>query len=212
MGRTVTVKPHKLLQDFWGKQATSFQGVNVTEDAACQPDTGCILSLCGTRAVFERPIITGYRPSLKDATNLHLISVLCIARGSNVTIKQGMFSSCHLTPLAVYDPDTNVELDRCMVEGITAADDGAGMFVQGATVRIRSSTFKDNVADADGGAIAIWDHAHVTIIGSQFYNNTANWGGALDIASQSRVEIMPLRNGGPGEPRCSEQQSCTVLT
>ena len=192
VGGTITVKPHKLLQDFWGKQ--TFQGVKLTNDSACQPRKGCLLSLgCGTNATFNRPIITGYRPAPEDVTDLPLISVLCIGRGSSVTLRQGTFSSSQLTPLAIYDNNTVVDLEQCIFKGIRATDAGAAMFVRDATVRVRSSTFANNAAEseADGGAIAARDGARVSIMASKFYNNTGYWGGALHFDNQSQLEILP---------------------
>ena len=74
------------------------------------------------------------------------------------------------------------------------ADYGGAIFVDDATVSIQNSTFDDNTASDIGGALYAGlpnSTVILTLSGSSFHNNTANFGGAIGVM-HSDVEFSDL--------------------
>ena len=87
-----------------------------------------------------------------------------------------------------------VGAEGALLDGLTlrngAADDGAGLLLDGVSMTVRDCTFEDNAATNDGGAVAAINGASATVEASRFDSNVAGGSGgglAIDGASQATL-------------------------
>jgi hypothetical protein len=183
---SVTVTVHKQLQ-----QVLMLKGVKIADKGTCQLKPGgdpCLLLLCRSDAVFIEPVITG----VKYVGGVW--RALCLASSSKVTLRKGRFTSCGMPPIGIVGYETSVLVDQCSVQGNSPESGGAGMYIEDATVRVQSSTFKGNLAGVatkhNGGAISAALAAKLTIVDSTFHSNEAYNGGAVIAIENATVSIQ----------------------
>ncbi|KNC46250.1 polymorphic outer membrane protein [Thecamonas trahens ATCC 50062] len=78
------------------------------------------------------------------------------------------------------------------VSGATEPAVGAGIVIIGASsgVVLVNCTFARNVAEFDGGGISVFDGAPLEVIGSVFDSNSAEAGGALNVAGTAGSRVV----------------------
>jgi hypothetical protein len=81
------------------------------------------------------------------------------------------------------------EITNCTVCDNKASLRGAGLFATGANVVIRRCRFADNTARQGGGAIAVWEQAHVDVFDSLIESNEAEVGGGVVIPGDGSARI-----------------------
>jgi hypothetical protein len=183
---TVKIVVHEQLQNL-----LVHKGVVMAEKGTCQLwGPVCLLAICSSDAVLVDPVIVG----LTDLPGITLL--LCITHGSKVTLRKGTFASCGVTTIGIYNTDTSVLVDQCSVQG-NSGDAGAGIFHDEGTLRVQSSTFKQNKvpstsSDHAGGAIYVADGT-VAIVDSSFHSNEAYNGGAVAAVKRAAVSIQGSR-------------------
>mgnify|MGYP001807433552 FL=1 len=181
---TVTVAVHQQLQD-----VLVHKGVKtVSGEKSCElQGDPCLLLLCGSDAEFIRPVINGVQSV--DG----IWGVLCFDMGSKITLRKGQFTSCGMPIVGIFDYQASALVDQCTFQGNSGDRHGAGPVFDGATLLVKSSTFKGNVAvvanDNNGGAMYLI-HGSTTIVDSIFHSNEATNGGALFLAGSATVSIQ----------------------
>lgn len=222
-GGTITAQLHQELDNTLGPD-TALKGVQRAAEGDCGDiNWNCLLTICGSEAVFVNPSITAV--SMADAS---LAALVCVTGGSRVTFRKGTFASCRTPPLGIYDNDTSVLVDQCSAQGNTGDSAGAAILLDEGTLRVQSSTFKGNAASVSsqrhggaiyaanghlavvdttfnsneaysGGAIAAEGDTRLSIRGSQFTANRAGWSGAaLYAAGSAQVDILQAAEQAPG--------------
>jgi predicted outer membrane repeat protein len=92
---------------------------------------------------------------------------------------------------AIYS-EGDLTLNRCLFEGNVAGDDGGAVHVQGASLIVSDSTFTDNEANDEAGALRQKDAGTTTVTNSHFLGNVAvnGGGGAIEINGTGLLTVI----------------------
>lgn len=111
-GGTVTAAAHANLLNFRGPDVPK-QGVDWTQDSACMPNQGCLLTICGgSDVIFVNTRISAVAVTPAGRQRAQGIVALCISQGSRVTLRNCTFNASSITPLVAYGSTTRVLLDQ----------------------------------------------------------------------------------------------------
>ncbi|MCA9979842.1 MAG: right-handed parallel beta-helix repeat-containing protein, partial [Anaerolineales bacterium] len=92
----------------------------------------------------------------------------------------------------IFATAVNLTLDTVLVQNNTTSSYGGGLYIDSTTtVTVTNSTFRDNYASADGGAIE--GFGYLAVRDSKFMNNTANSNGgaiALNVSDPEQLRLQ----------------------
>lgn len=183
---TVTVAVHQQLKEVLVLKGVEKYSAARKFNCALQGDP-CLLLLCSSDAEFITPFIHGVKPVRG------IFGVLCFDEVSKITLRKGRFTSSGMPNVGIFGYQTSVLVDECTFQGNSAKRHGAGLLMDGGTLRVQSSTFKGNTAvvadNSNGGALWLRSGS-TTIFNSTFHSNEANNGGAIFITDRAMVSIQ----------------------
>jgi len=149
--------------------------------------------------------LAGSQPGVYTTTldGLHNGRVAFITGGADVTLENLAIRGGQVADTdggGIYVADASLTISNCLVnDNVTDGGSGGGLYLDGSvstTVEIASSTFRDNYAQGDGGAIFMdWDYVTrksdvLTITRSLFESNYGRTGGgAIELLPYSQLYV-----------------------
>jgi predicted outer membrane repeat protein len=204
------------------------------QDAADHAANGSVIYICAGTYVFAEVVTVGAGVNLTfrgdgEETTLDGNDITRIFNASpvNASDQGGVLS---LRDLLISDAEVTewnagavvadgLSLDNVTITRSSGAFNGGALYAEG-NVTIVDSTFTDNIANADGGALYAWNPArtvsvrnsvfsgnyadnqggaiigaNVTVTGSTFTDNNANYGGAISASTTSVTSSTFVNNG-----------------
>jgi hypothetical protein len=125
----------------------------------------------GSRVSFEMDGVTLLGFGASSGTAVHGV-------GSTITLQNDQFSNFPAFVVSVHAFSTLTVNGCTFTSNVSNSSSFAGsIYLEGSTGLVTSSTFQGNSSLANGGAIV--DFGNLTVIGSNFLNNSAQLGGGI---------------------------------